>query len=173
MSISTNRLTVVIATFTDQAFLSALSYHCWKSPIDGTVVDAFVVPGTYYLEDIWYGFKTDDPDPVAPNDSQVFLSAVATRAVIILENEEIGKIAFVGIGMAEVSSCDITVDIGSTVTKGQEIGKFHFGGSTHCVVFNNNLDVTFSETIPPLIGTSNENNVAISSKLADVSLRSS
>jgi phosphatidylserine decarboxylase len=31
-----------------QAFLSALSYHKWNSPVNGKVVDIFKVPGTYY-----------------------------------------------------------------------------------------------------------------------------
>ena len=33
-----------------QAFLDALSYHRWHSPVSGTVVKAYVEPGTYYSE---------------------------------------------------------------------------------------------------------------------------
>jgi phosphatidylserine decarboxylase len=32
-----------------QAFLSALNYHHWHSPVSGTIEKAFVKPGTYYL----------------------------------------------------------------------------------------------------------------------------
>src|SRR5262249_2129740 len=33
-----------------QAFLSALSYHRWHSPVRGTIDKAYVVNGSYYLE---------------------------------------------------------------------------------------------------------------------------
>lgn len=33
-----------------QAFLSALSYHRWHSPVSGKIVKAYVVDGTYYSE---------------------------------------------------------------------------------------------------------------------------
>jgi phosphatidylserine decarboxylase len=55
--------------------------------------------------------------------------------VINADNKHIGKIAIIYIGMAEVSSCVTTVNIGDHVTKGQEIGHFEFGGSSHTVIF--------------------------------------
>ena len=33
-----------------QAFLSALSYHQWHSPVDGKIVKVYVIDGTYYSE---------------------------------------------------------------------------------------------------------------------------
>jgi phosphatidylserine decarboxylase len=39
------------------------------------------------------------------------------------------------VGMAEVSTCDATVCVGQKVKKGEQIGMFHFGGSTHCLFF--------------------------------------
>ena len=49
----------------------------------------------------------------------------------------IGLVAFVPIGMVEVSSCmiDPKVTPGFHVGKGEELGYFQFGGSTHCLVF--------------------------------------
>ena len=47
------------------------------------------------------------------------------------------------IGMAEVSSVDF--DDLQRFEKGQEIGRFHFGGSTHCLVFG--AGVKFSPDI--------------------------
>jgi phosphatidylserine decarboxylase len=45
--------------------------------------------------------------------------------------------AFVPVGMSEVSSCliDPKVTPGYHVAKGEELGYFQFGGSTHCLVF--------------------------------------
>jgi phosphatidylserine decarboxylase len=44
---------------------------------------------------------------------------------------------FMPVGMAEVSSCVIAPNIvpGAHVTKGQELGYFQYGGSTHCLIF--------------------------------------
>ena len=55
--------------------------------------------------------------------------------VIKANNHKIGKIAIIYIGMAEVSSCKESVKIGQKVKKGQQIGHFMFGGSSHLMVF--------------------------------------
>jgi phosphatidylserine decarboxylase len=99
-----------------QAFLSALSYHRWHSPVSGTIQKVSVVNGSYYLESLYEGFeKPQGADPSAPNDSQPFLTAVATRALIFIEadNPKIGLMCVMPVGMAEVSSCQITVNAGS------------------------------------------------------------
>ena len=117
-----------------QAFLSATNYHRWHSPLSGTIVKAFVQPGTYYSEADSEGADADNPVV-----SQGYLAHVATRAIILIraDNPAIGLMAFVAVGMLEVSSCIIGEDIqaGHHVTKGDELGYFQFGGSTHCLVF--------------------------------------
>lgn len=152
-----------------QAFLSALSYHRWNSPVSGKVKKAFVVNGSYYLENRYQGFiDPDGADPAAPNDSQPFLTAVATRAVIFIEATEpnIGLMCFIAVGMAEVSSCEITVHEGQELKKGQELGMFHFGGSTHCLIFGPqvNLEFDFHNTTPGL----NATNIPVCSRIATV-----
>ncbi|MCA8994517.1 MAG: phosphatidylserine decarboxylase family protein [Planctomycetaceae bacterium] len=152
-----------------QAFLSALSYHRWNSPVTGTVKKAFVVNGSYYLENRYQGFiNPDGGDPSAPNDSQPFLTAVATRAVIFIEadNPKIGLMCFIAVGMAEVSSCEITVSEGERIEKGQELGMFHFGGSTHCLIFRPEvqLEFDFHNTTPGLDAT----NIPVRSQIAKV-----
>ena len=130
-----------------QAFLSALSYHRWHSPVSGVVKKAYLVNGTYYLENRHEGFmhhKAKGADTSAPNDSQAFLTAVATRAVIFIEadNPKIGLMCFVAVGMAEVSSCEITISEGDQLKKGDPLGMFHFGGSTHCLIFRPQVKIT-------------------------------
>ncbi len=123
-----------------QAFLSALSYHRWHSPVDGTIVRTKVVPGSYYAEALSEGF-----DPAGPNDSQGFITQVATRAVVMIEADDpaIGLMCFLPVGMAEVSTCDVTVEPGQHVRKGDELGMFHFGGSTHCLLFRAGVRLAF------------------------------
>ncbi len=130
-----------------QAFLSALSFHRWNSPISGTITKAWVVSGSYYLENYYTGFADPaGPDTSAPNESQAFLTAVATRAIILIkaDNPQIGLLAFIAVGMAEVSSSQITVSVGQHVNKGDQLGMFHFGGSTHCLVFQPGVNLNFN-----------------------------
>lgn len=130
-----------------QAFLSAKSYHCWHAPVSGTVKQIEFVNGTYYSENMYEGFAGDydDPDPAAPNYSQPYISAVATRGIIYIDADDprIGLMAIVYIGMAEVSSCEFVVSKEDHVKKGDKIGRFHFGGSSHCMVFQPGVNLQF------------------------------
>ncbi|KAF2794280.1 phosphatidylserine decarboxylase [Melanomma pulvis-pyrius CBS 109.77] len=157
-----------------QAFLSALSYHCWHAPVSGVVRDVFYIPGSYYAGSYWEGFanidpKTGepDPDPAGPNNSQGYICQVATRAVMLLQaaDPRIGLMAIVQVGMAEVSSCEWTVKKGDTLTKGQDIGMFHFGGSTHCLIFRKGVELKWVKD--PMV-TEGGKNLPVCGKLAQV-----
>jgi phosphatidylserine decarboxylase len=153
-----------------QAFLSALSYHRWHSPLSGTIDKAYVVNGTYYLENIDQGFlNPSGADPSAPNDSQAFLTSVATRALIFIraDNPKIGLMCVVAVGMAEVSSCEITVKTGDHVNKGDQLGMFHFGGSTHCLVFRPEVSLTF-DFYGEKPGVEAPNNIRVNTRIAVV-----
>ena len=146
-----------------QAFLSAKSYHRWHSPVSGRVVKARVVDGTYYSETMYEGF-----DPTGPNDSQGYITEVATRALIFIQadNPAIGLMCFMAVGMAEVSTCQIAVYEGQQIQKGQQLGMFHFGGSTHCLIFRPEVQLDFDMhgQTPGL----NSNNIPINSRIATV-----
>ena len=146
-----------------QAFLNPLCYHRWHAPVDGTVVKAYVKDGTYFAEALSHGF-----DPAGPNDSQAFITEVATRALIFIEADsaEIGLMCFLGVGMAEVSSCDVTTYEGARVKKGDEIGMFHYGGSTHCLLFRPGVKLEFDHhgQKPGL----HANNIRVNTRIASV-----
>lgn len=123
-----------------QAFLSALSYHRWHAPVSGKIVKAYVIPGTYYSETLSEGY-----DESGPNESQGYITEVAARGLIYIQadNPDIGLMCFMAVGMAEVSTCQITVYEGQHVKKGDQIGMFHFGGSTHCLFFRPEVKLEF------------------------------
>jgi phosphatidylserine decarboxylase len=129
-----------------QAFLSALSYHRWHAPVNGRVVRAFLQEGTYFSEPLFENVG-DKPayeiNVEGISVAQGYLAAVATRAIIFIEadNPAIGLMAFIGIGMDEVSTCEITVQEGQHIKKGDQIGMFHFGGSSHCLLFRDGVKV--------------------------------
>lgn len=147
-----------------QAFLSAENYHRWHSPVSGTIKMIHQVEGTYYAEAVAEGF-----DPAGPNNSQGYIAHVATRAVIFIEAEEpaIGLMSLIPIGMAEVSSCIVTVKEGQKVKKGEQIGYFQFGGSTHCLVFRPGVIAEFAlQAIPQGENGANSTLVKVNSLLA-------
>ena len=135
-----------------QAFLSADNYHRWHSPVTGTIRTLQKVPGTYYAEAASERF-----DPAGPNNSQGYIAHVATRALIFIEADYsgIGLMCLVAVGMAEVSSCVLVdqegqpLNEGQKVEKGDQLGYFQFGGSTHCLVFRPGVISEFAvEAIP-------------------------
>ncbi|KAF8598699.1 phosphatidylserine decarboxylase-like protein [Ceratobasidium sp. AG-I] len=130
-----------------QAFLSALNYHRWHCPVSGTVAKIVAIPGAYYSESPSMGFP--NPDPEASNGSQSFITAVATRTLVFIQadNPLIGLICFIAVGMAEVSTCEVTVRVEDSVKKGDPLGMFHFGGSTHCLVFRPETKLTFEYSV--------------------------
>ena len=127
------------------------------------MVKTRVVDGTSYSETLAAGM-----DPSGPNESQGYIAEVATRGLIFIEadNPDIGLMCFIAIGMAEVSTCDITVYEGQHVTKGDEIGMFHFGGSTHCLIFapDVSLDFDMHGQTPGLDAT----NILVNARIATV-----
>ena len=123
-----------------QAFLSATSYHCWHSPIDGVVKYIEKIPGSYYSQT--YDIQNDY---ASPNMSQGYITHVAARAFVVIEakNKDLGYLGFLSIGMSEVSSNDVTAAIGTELKRGDPLGMFHFGGSTHCLLFRPGVKVDF------------------------------
>ena len=126
-----------------QAFLSATDYHRWHSPVAGTIVRAFLQPGTYYSE-----ADSEGAEAAEPTYSQGYLAHVAARAIVLIEadNPAIGLMALVPVGMSDVSSCLIGdgIEAGRHVDKGEELGRFQFGGSSQCLVFRKDVIADFS-----------------------------
>lgn len=147
-----------------QAFLSAEKYHRWHSPVSGVIHSVVQVDGSYYSEAASEGF-----DPAGPNNSQGYLAHVAARALIFIQADEpsIGLLCMIPIGMAEVSSCVVTVNERDRVRKGQQIGYFQFGGSTHCLVFRPGVIGQFAlQALPQGPNGVDSANVPVNSLLA-------
>jgi phosphatidylserine decarboxylase len=148
-----------------QAFLSALNYHRWHAPVSGTITKAFVQPGTYYSE-----ADSEGEDPGGPNNSQGYITQVAARALIFIQADEpsIGLMCVILVGMAEISSCVIQPQIkpGYKVKKGEELGYFQYGGSTHCLVFRPGAIAEFTLNALPQPNNPNAPLVLLSTKIA-------
>ena len=110
-----------------------------------TITNAYLVDGAYYSD-----ADSEGEDPSGLNDSQGYITAVAARAVIVIDCDDpgIGEVACVFVGMAEVSSCMIEALPGQRVRKGEELGYFQYGGSTYCLIFRPGVIESF-ERKPP------------------------
>ncbi|CAG8983473.1 hypothetical protein HYALB_00000642 [Hymenoscyphus albidus] len=139
-----------------QGWLSIFNYHRWHTPVSGRVARVLQIRGTYFAADPFQGFQevdqssgTQSPDRQAPDASQKLLSSIATRTVILIQadNAKIGLVGFVAIGMSEISSCKATVAVGEHLYKGQEMGSFHYGGSSFCLLFGPEATIQFSQVV--------------------------
>jgi len=136
-----------------QAFLSAYNYHRWHAPVSGVITKAYLVDGSYYS-----AAESEGVDPGGLNDSQGYITAVATRAVIVIDcaDPAIGQVGCLFVGMGEVSSCVIEALPGQRVKKGDEIGYFQYGGSTYCLIFEPGVierflpQPPFHDDVPPI-----------------------
>ncbi len=121
-------LTPFIDGLAVQVVLMPFNYHRWHAPVAGRIKEVKTVPGLFFAA------PTPDQDYAA---SFPFLSHVNTRTIVFIEpqDERVGDIALIFVGLTEVSSCQATVKKGDTVKLGDEIGHFAFGGSTCCMLF--------------------------------------
>jgi phosphatidylserine decarboxylase len=136
-----------------QAFLSAYNYHRWHAPVSGVISKAYQVDGTYFSDT-----EAEGVDPGGLNDSQGYTTAVAARAIIVIDCDDpsIGQVGCVFVGMADVSSCVLEAVPGQRVRKGDELGFFQYGGSTYCLVFQPDViehfvpKPPFDDNAPPI-----------------------
>ncbi|KAG8712834.1 hypothetical protein FRC09_019412 [Ceratobasidium sp. 395] len=133
-----------------QAFLSPEDYHCWNAPVAGTIAYKYNIEGTYYaaLPD-----DGDDGDMRgALIRSQPWLTVAATRAIIVIDTSKtinIGYVCLIAVGMVEVSTCQITVEVNDPVEPDTQLGMFHFGGSSHALLFEKKAIVSFRNPVKP------------------------
>lgn len=117
-------------------FLGPNDYHRFHAPVRGTVVESRAIQERVYLDvDITKG-EFDAPDNA--DDGYEFYQ---TRGVLILDSP-IGLVAVIPIGMAQVSSVNMTAQEGVYLNKGEEFGYFLFGGSDIILLFEQKSEVT-------------------------------
>ena len=117
-------------------FLSPFDYHRFHSPVDGKVKECKAVQGNVFLDVELNG----DGEFHAPDSSKGGYEFNQSRGVFVIDaGEAVGLIASVPIGMAQVSGVDMYTKLkGKNVKKGDEFGKFMFGGSDTILLFQKN-----------------------------------
>lgn len=152
------------------AFLGPNDYHRQHAPISGNVIHASVIPGLTYLSVKVQPdeSKSGAPSYLSPNrliaggtgdvgsvdaPDHAGYQFMQARGCIIMENDTLGYVAILPIGMAQVSSVVMEPSIANAtpaspvhVNKGDPISYFQFGGSDIVMVFQAKANVTFQAT---------------------------
>lgn len=120
-------------------FLGPFDYHRFHTPVGGTMIESRNIAGQVYLDvTLQDNGEFDAPDNA--NDGYEFNQS---RGLIIVDTGmEVGKVAVLPIGMAQVSGVNMYTQLqGQPVVKGQEFGLFKFGGSDIIMLFEPGADL--------------------------------
>ncbi len=126
-------------------FLDPFDYHRFHVPVNGNVVESRAVNGQAYLAlninlDPKNGPINQFLMPDSSTDGYEFTQA---RGIIIIDTsdtDDIGLVATLPVGMTQVSSVKMEININAgdppqSVSKGDEFGYFAFGGSDIIMLF--------------------------------------
>lgn len=87
---------------------------------------------------------TDNPTRSLDVPNSAGYQFIQARALILIKTDDIGLVAVLPIGMAQVSSVKLSVGAGSDVKKGDELAYFQLGGSDVVTVFQKCANVEFT-----------------------------
>ena len=124
------------------SFLNSTDYHRWNSPVQGKVLESKVIRGQAYLGitvDKIIDSKGRERNHLSALDGTGY-QFFQTRGLIVIESP-FGLVACLPMGMAQVSSINITAEKGVTLRKGEELGYFKFGGSDFVMCFERSSNV--------------------------------
>lgn len=141
-------------------FLNTTDYHRQHAAVGGKVLEARVIQGA-----TWLGITTEPIEGDEQGRNRIVrrkLTALdqegyqflQTRGLIVIQSE-IGKVAILPMGMAQVSSIVVTAEEETTIRKGEEISYFQFGGSDIVMVFEraSNVSITAQPGVHYKYGT--------------------
>ena len=126
-------------------FLGPFDYHRFHTPIAGKVLEVADISGKVYLDVNMVDGQFDAPD----NAENGYEFNQARGLVIVDGGKKVGKIAILPIGMAQVSGVEMYTKLqGKKVIKGQEFGRFKFGGSDIIMLFQKNPNLYLFQNDP-------------------------
>ncbi|MDP3544487.1 MAG: phosphatidylserine decarboxylase [Elusimicrobiota bacterium] len=109
-------------------FLDVNDYHRFHAPAAGTVLEARKIPGNVAMDVVK---KADGTLGMVDGTGHQFTQ---DRGLVVIDSP-LGLVAVLPVGMAQVSSVNLTVKAGATLAKGAELGFFAFGGSDIVLLF--------------------------------------
>jgi phosphatidylserine decarboxylase len=110
------------------AFLNVNDYHWFHVPVGGMVREARKIPGNVTMG------VAEKPDGSLDFVDGTGYQFTQDRGLIVIDSP-LGLVAVLPIGMAQVSSVNLTAEPGTVLHKGEEFGFFAFGGSDIVILF--------------------------------------
>jgi phosphatidylserine decarboxylase precursor len=110
------------------SFLNINDYHRYHVPVGGVVMEVRKILGRVTMDVI------KKPDGTLDCLDGTGYQFTQDRGLIVIESR-LGLVAVLPIGMAQVSSVNLTAEVGAVLTKGEEFGYFSFGGSDIVTLF--------------------------------------
>jgi phosphatidylserine decarboxylase precursor len=110
------------------SFLNVNDYHWFHVPVGGVVREVRKIPGRVSMDVIK---KPDGSLDIVDGTGYQFTQ---DRGLLVIDSP-LGLVAVLPIGMAQVSSVNLTAEVGSVLSKGEEFGFFAFGGSDIVTLF--------------------------------------
>ena len=116
--------------------LDVNDYHRFHAPCAGQVADCRIIPGIHAGGGviIW-----DDAEGRYRYDQlgETGFQSLETRGILVLETSDFGYVALIAVGIQQVSSVvwNERVQVGATLSQGEELGSFLFGGSDIILLF--------------------------------------
>ena len=128
------------------AFLDVNDYHRYHVPVAGEVKDVRNIMGEVYLD-----VYQDASGELHARDGTGYQFRQARG--LIVQDSPIGLVATLPIGMAQVSSVNLTPEVGAPLSKGEEFGYFLFGGSDIIIMFQaGRADITAQPGVHHVVG---------------------
>ena len=110
--------------------LDVFDYHRFHAPCAGTVIECRTIEGIHAGGGVIIWDIEQHRYRYAQLAATGFQS-LETRGVLIMDTPDYGRIALVAVGIQQVSSVvwNDSIQIGTKIEQGQELGLFQFGGS--------------------------------------------
>lgn len=115
-----------------QTYLNPYNFHRWWVPVNGEILfDPLSIPGAYFNKLVLPDFGG------ATTASLPYLAQVNARGLIVFKTPDYGHVCCIPLGMSEVSTIAFDPEMkgGASVTKGQEMGMFNYGGSSFAIIY--------------------------------------
>ena len=133
--------------------LDVFDYHRFHAPCAGTVIECRTIEGIHAGGGVIIWDEGEHRYRYAQLAATGFQS-LETRGVLIMDTVDFGRIALVAVGIQQVSSVvwNESIQIGTKIEQGQELGLFQFGGSDILLLFEAGRELTIENNKPMKVG---------------------
>ena len=133
--------------------LDVFDYHRFHAPCAGTVIECRTIEGIHAGGGVIIWDEEEHRYRYAQLAATGFQS-LETRGVLIMDTVDFGRIALVAVGIQQVSSVvwNESIQIGTKIEQGQELGLFQFGGSDILLLFEAGRELTTENNKPMKVG---------------------